>query len=120
MLNEKKFRSIYDDFLSSGLSTRDYYANQNMNEAKFYYWQNKLKAILPPKKGFVPVVFQNEKQQTSSFSLATQNKVEVPLNSVEPDHSISCEVSYPSGVCIKLQGLTNLQMLHSLLLQTNQ
>lgn len=43
MLNEKKFQVIYSEFLESGLTIRDYRANQQMNEAKFYYWQNKLK-----------------------------------------------------------------------------
>jgi hypothetical protein len=33
-----------------------------MNEAKFYYWQNKLKGHLPPKRGFVPVIFENGRQ----------------------------------------------------------
>jgi len=37
MLNEKKFRAIYDDYLVSGLTVRDYCLNQNMGEAKFFY-----------------------------------------------------------------------------------
>jgi proteasome assembly chaperone (PAC2) family protein len=50
MLNAKKFRDIYDDYLASGLTVRDYCSNQGMHEAKFYYWQNKLKGVLPLKK----------------------------------------------------------------------
>ena len=50
MFNEKKFKAVYADFLNSGLTIRDYCANQQMNEAKFYYWQNKLKGQLPPKR----------------------------------------------------------------------
>ncbi|MFV0378271.1 MAG: IS66 family insertion sequence element accessory protein TnpA, partial [Mangrovibacterium sp.] len=57
MLNAQKFLSIYHDYLASGLTVRDYCANQHMNEARFYYWQNKLKDQLPPKQGFIPVVF---------------------------------------------------------------
>ena len=53
MLNEKKFRAIYDDYLVSGLTIRDYCLNQNMGEAKFFYWQKKLRGLLPPKNGFV-------------------------------------------------------------------
>jgi hypothetical protein len=55
MLNEKKFRVIYDNYLESGLTVRDYCLNQKMVEAKFFYWQNKLKGQLPPKNGFIPV-----------------------------------------------------------------
>ena len=46
MLNEKKFRAIYEDYLASGLSIRDYCANQRIGEAKFFYWQNKLEGQL--------------------------------------------------------------------------
>jgi hypothetical protein len=66
MLNEKKFRAIYSEFLESGLTIRDYCVNQQMNEAKFYYWQNKLKGQLPPKRGFVPVFFGDEKNVRQS------------------------------------------------------
>jgi glutathione peroxidase-family protein len=31
MYNEKKFRAIYDEFLDSGLTIRDFCANQHMN-----------------------------------------------------------------------------------------
>jgi hypothetical protein len=37
MYNEKKFRILYDEFLASGLTIRDYCANHQMNEAKFYF-----------------------------------------------------------------------------------
>lgn len=47
MLNEKQFRGIYSEFLESGLTICDYCVNQQMNEAKFYYLQNKLKGHLP-------------------------------------------------------------------------
>jgi hypothetical protein len=59
LLSEKKFRVIYSEFLESGLTIRDYCVNQQMNEAKFYYGQNKLEEQLPPKRGFVPVIFEN-------------------------------------------------------------
>src|SRR5659263_10537 len=66
MLKAKQFLSIYDGFLESGLSVRDYCANQQMTESMFYYWQNKMKEQLPPKRGFVPVVFDNGKANRSS------------------------------------------------------
>ena len=60
MLNENKFRSIYDDYLESGLTIRDYCSNQRMGEANFYYWKHRLKGLLPPKRGFVPIVFEKD------------------------------------------------------------
>lgn len=52
MLNEKKFRAIYDDFLASGLTIRDYCANQHMCEAKFFYWQNTYSGVKVAREKF--------------------------------------------------------------------
>ncbi|MGQ7871463.1 IS66 family insertion sequence element accessory protein TnpA [Sunxiuqinia sp. sy24] len=115
MLNEKKFRAIYKDFLASGLTTRDYCANQQMNEAKFYYWQNKLKGQLPPKRGFVPVVFENRLEGVQ-LPAPVQDQKETFASPAMGDKLISCEISYPNGVRINLSGLSDPQMLQSLLL----
>jgi hypothetical protein len=115
MLNEKKFRAIYDDFLASGLTIRDYCANQQMNEAKFYYWQNKLRGQLPPKRGFVPVVFENRLEGVQ-LPVPVQDQKETFASPATGDKLISCEISYPNGVRINLSGLSDPQMLQSLLL----
>ena len=114
MLNEKKFRAIYDEFLSSGLSVRDYCANQHMCEAKFYYWQNKLKDHLPAKRGFVPVVFDSGKP---SFRVpaSLQSPREI-TNGAVSGQSHCCEISYPGGVSVKLSGMPDLHLLQSLIL----
>jgi hypothetical protein len=119
MLNEKKFRAIYSEFLESGLTIRDYCANQQMNEAKFYYWQNKLKEQLSPKRGFVPVVFENG-QQVSQVPSPVQNLSESSSHPAASNKTISCEISYPNGVLIKLNGLPDAQMLRSLLVLTRR
>ena len=43
MLNEEKFKEIYDQYRESGLTVRDFCLNQRIGEAKFYYWQHKLR-----------------------------------------------------------------------------
>lgn len=115
MLNEKKFRVIYNEYLCSGLTIRDYCANQQMNEAKFYYWQNKLKGQLPPQKGFVPVIFGNE-QKDRPFQVPSGQARHTCPYPASGDKVISCEISYPNGVRVKLDGLSDPQMLQSLLL----
>lgn len=115
MLNEKKFRVIYNEYLGSGLTIREYCANQQMNEAKFYYWQNKLKGQLPPQKGFVPVIIGN--QQKDRFQVPSgQARQETCPYPASGDTAISCEINYPNGVRVKLDGLSDPQMLQSLLL----
>lgn len=116
MLNEKKFRVIYSEFLESGLTIRDYCANQQMNEAKFYYWQNKMKGQIPPKRGFVPVVFGNgQNTRPSQVPTPAQERKESFLNPAASDKTISCEINYPNGVCVKLNGLSDPRVLQSLL-----
>jgi hypothetical protein len=113
MLNEKEFRAIYSEFLESGLTIRDYCANHQMNEAKFYYWQNKLKGQLPPKRGFVPMVFRDG--QNVRQSQVPDTVQESFLNPAAVDKTISCEINYPNGVCVKLNGLSDPRVLQSLL-----
>ena len=121
MYNEKKFRAIYDELMGSGLTIRDFCANQHMNEAKFYYWQNKLKGQLPPKSGFVPVVFENGQQTRSSRVPAPVQSQSAPFpNPESTTQTISCEISYPNGVLVKLNGLPDVQMLGSLLVLTRR
>jgi len=119
MLNEKKFRDIYTGFLESGLTIRDYCANQQMNEAKFYYWQNKLKGQLPPKRGFVPVIFENGRQVSQVLS-SIQNLSEACSQPAVSNKNISCEINYPNGVSVKLGGLPDVQILKSLLVLTRR
>ena len=76
---------------------------------QFYYWQNKLKGQLPPKRGFVPVVFENGKHLPSN-----------PVPGRNNQDTFSCEISYPNGVIVKLSGLPDVQVLQSLLQLTHR
>jgi hypothetical protein len=115
MLNEKEFRAIYDDYLGSGLTIRDYCLNQKMGEAKFFYWQNKLRGFLPPKNGFVPVVFRGDQQSPSQQLPATlKNRQDHQIKHTSSPESLSCEICYPNGIIIKFNGLPDLEMIHSL------
>ena len=108
MLNEKKFLTIYEDYMSSGLTVREYCSNMGMNEAKFYYWKKKLKTQQCQAQGFVPVVFEQEQlkhQQLPSKRL--------PDNTGE-DPSLY-EICYPNGTSLKISGHTNLETLQGLL-----
>ena len=115
MLNAQKFLTLYNDYLDSGLTVRDYCANQQMNEAKFYYWQNKLKDQLPPKRGFVPLVF-NPQGATSAPNVFV-NKQQQHSGSRD---GLCCEISYPNGISVKLSGMSDAEILRSLLQLTGQ
>jgi hypothetical protein len=117
MLNPEKFRSIYAGYLESGLTVRAFCANHSMNEAKFYYWQQKLKSQLPAKGGFVPVVFGKASSNRGGLpreSPALQSRCDGPGHAPGVQ-TIRCQISYPNGVSIKLDGCTDAGLLRSLL-----
>ena len=121
MLKERQFLSIYEGYLESGLTVRGYCSNQHMKESMFYYWQNKLKRQLPPKRGFIPVVFDNEKAiRSTQVPVPVENRTKAIAVQEAAGNTISCEISYPNGVTIKLNGATDPELLRSLLLLTNQ
>jgi hypothetical protein len=113
MFTALQFTALYNEYLESGLTIRDFCANQQMSEAKFYYWQNKLKRQLPPKKGFVPVVFENQKQRGSFQVQSGSQSISTPAAA---GNTFSCEICYPNGVSMKLSSVPDSQTLRSLLL----
>lgn len=121
MFTANQFQSIYKEYLETGLTIRDFCVNHHMRESKFYYWHKKLKGQLPPKRGFVPLVFDHEKAiRSTPVPAPVQNRSKTFSDSEAASSTISCEISYPNGVCLKLNGLTDPEMLRSLLLITHQ
>ncbi|TAJ03988.1 hypothetical protein DMA11_24065 [Marinilabiliaceae bacterium JC017] len=117
MLNMKKFREIYDAYLNSGLSVKDFCSNQGMRTGKFFYWQNKLKEQLPPKKGFVPIVLKRE-NAVDNFPVSPQNQIQSPSDPTlwATNKTQTLEITYPNGVSVKLGGGANLELIRSLIL----
>ena len=115
MLNEKKFRALYDDYLGSGLTIRAYCSNHGINEAKFYYWKKRLKAHPGPVNGFFPLVFAPGKPSRLSRVPALTDINRGPFINPPAPQNVSCEISYPNGVCIKLNGLSDMEGLRPLL-----
>lgn len=110
MWNLQEFTDTYARFRSSGLAVRDFCANECINEAKFYYWQKKLKSAAPPSfppSGFVPLVIPSSHPSKSGIGhhLQTQSTSESP----------SCEIIYPNGVKLHLSGDADLRLLRSLI-----
>jgi hypothetical protein len=116
MFTSLQFTALYNDYLESGLTVRDFCANHHMRESKFYYWKNRLKRQLPPKKGFVPVVFENQQVSPYHFSTPAQNQPKIFSNPAVANNPASCEISLPNGVSIKLSGMPDPEMLRTLLL----
>lgn len=117
MLNSRHFKSIYKEYLESGLTVRLYCANHQISESKFYYWQNKLRKELPQSNGFVPLIIDNDNGNISSqVRIPANGHCKTFPNVPETDRLLSCEISYPNGVSLKLSGIPDAGLLQSLLL----
>lgn len=114
MITEQAFMTIYDDFLESGLSVRSYCTNQGMNEAKFYYWQRKLKNQLPGQQGFVPLIFEKDRFDPRPTKAVSRRALPETGTLKETFY----EITYPNGTQLKLGGNADLELIRSLLMLT--
>lgn len=112
MITEQAFKTIYEDFLESGLSIRSYCSNQGMNEAKFYYWQRKLKSQLPGQKGFIPLIFEKDRFDPRPTKPVSRRA----LPEADTAKGAFFEITYPNGVMLRLGEEADLEMIRSLLL----
>ena len=114
-MNMKKFQEIYNDYLESGLTVKDFCSNQGIHPGKFFYWQHKLKDQLPPKKGFVPIILK-QKDAADNFPISTKNQSSTrPTLSATTETQV-CEINFPNGVSVKLGGCADLELIRSLIL----
>lgn len=109
MWNLKEFESIYSRYESSGLKVRDFCANEVINEAKFYYWQKKLRESKLPIQHFVPIVLGSN---SPSSDLPCPTNVCTTHSVIDPPEY---EVVYPCGTILRVKGTVNVELLKVLI-----
>lgn len=107
MWNLKSFEVIYSRYESSGLKVRDFCANEVINEAKFYYWQKKLRQSKLPTKSFVPIVLDSNSAESGLSRLAPTPSSMM----LSPEY----EILYPCGAIFRVKGTVNAEQLKVLL-----
>jgi hypothetical protein len=110
MMNLKAFSAIYDRYQLSGLTIKDFCSNENIREARFYYWQRKYRTHnqnqeLPT--GFVPLLFNSSGLQHKQ----PVSPAAVPV--LEQKTSDLYEIVYPNGVCLRLPSGTGMKQVES-------
>lgn len=101
MLSETKFLALYQRQQESGLSVREFCANEGVAYSTFYYWYKKAK----PRRGkqeFIPLVVkpsQSVPAQTQGY-LATPPPVHESRNTGE---DMILEVEYPNGTRLRIK-----------------
>ncbi len=108
MLSETKFQSLYQRQQESGLSVREFCANEGMAYSTFYYWYKKTKH----KRGnqsFIPLVVKPN-QPSSSQSFVTTP----PEESRNTGDGLLVEVEYRNGTKLRIQQEMDLAHLRTL------
>lgn len=109
MWNLKSFELIYSRYESSGLKVRDFCANEVINEAKFYYWQKKLRASKLPAPSFVPIVPDSN---PPGSVLSCPTNVATPHTPVLP---VEYEIIYPCGTTLRVRSTVDAELLKTLI-----
>ena len=95
---ESSFRELYQEYLSSGLTVRDFCANQDFAVSTFYRWQKILKGKDAPKE-FVPLLIGKQ---------PVANTDNCPVVSTENDKFMTeengLEFIFPNGTRLQVKG----------------
>ena len=106
------FKQIYEQYISSGDSVRDFCNSQGIKENRFYYWINKVKLnVVPASKtprGFIPITSQGANKLTG-VAITTKRR-ESP-----PQRSERLKLHYPNGVALELAEGFDLEMIKQLI-----
>lgn len=106
------FKQVYEQYISSGDSVRDFCNSQGIKENRFYYWINKVKLNVVPAsktpKGFIPITSQDANKLTG---------VVVKTKSKEPSSqkAQSLKLHYPNGVVLEVVDGFDLEMIKQLI-----
>ena len=95
---ESSFRKLYQEYLESGLSVRDFCTNQNFAVSTFYNWKNKLESNATHPE-FIPLQVGNQ------TIVRTDKHTEVSLANEEvTSEERKLEFTFPNGTKLQLKG----------------
>ena len=106
-----QFKDIYGRYQASGLSITAFCINEGLPEWQFYYWQRKLRAQLPDKDGFIPLLINPSTVPDvggdQAFAVASPR---------EKATALQCEMVFPNGTTLRLKGVLDHTLIKDLLL----
>lgn len=109
------FKEIYARYKESGLTIKDFCSNEGIKRKRFSFWKAKLKGPktnATAKGKFIPV-----KMGTGGRALSGKT----PASFFSPDFTSSgqpqsaCEIVYPNGVTVRLNGPVSSEILQTLI-----
>lgn len=103
MENLESFKPVYEAFLESNLTAREFCRKLEIPESRFYYWQKRIRNEAAKSKGdFLPVSINNH---GGKVMLVGNNRQQ--LRGGHPgmmQSSSCCEIVFPNGITVRLSG----------------
>jgi hypothetical protein len=112
MLSETKFLALYQRQQESGLSVKEFCANEGVAYSTFYYWYKKTK----PRRGkqeFIPLVVKPS-QPAPPQAQGYLNTPPPVHESMNPGEGMLLEVEYPNGTRLRIKQDLDLAHLRTL------
>ena len=105
------FGLLYKEFLGSGKTVKQFCADAGVLESRFFRWQRKLReAAAAASDEFMPVSVNN---RGGKVVLMDKNH---PLSQRGSSRQPSCEICFPNGVTVRLNGNLPLEVISSLVM----
>ena len=90
------FKPVYQRFLESGMTVREFCKSSGLTESHFYYWQSRFRKEAARQSGsFVPVSINNR----GGNKIVLNGQHQVSRSSMA--HPM-LEISYPNGVTLRI------------------
>ena len=108
----KSFKELYQMFLESGQTVKQFCNDAQLEPSRFYRWQRKLRqeAAGNPNGEFMPVSINNRGGKVVMVSgnghRLNQSRLQQP----------ACEICFPNGVTVRLSGSVPLEAISGLIM----
>ena len=97
----ESFKSIYQAYVESNLTVRDFCKKLEIPEGRFYYWQKRIRDEDASANGeFMPVSINNHAGKVVLVGNSRQQLRRPQQGMMQP----SCEIVFPNGVTVRLSG----------------
>ena len=97
----ESFKPVYEAFLESNLTAREFCKKLEIPEGRFYYWQRKIRREAAKSNGeFMPVSINNHAGKVVLVGNGRQQVMRPQQGMMHP----SCEIVFPNGVTVRLSG----------------
>lgn len=97
----ESFKPIYQAYVESNLTVRDFCKKLEIPEGRFYYWQKRIRDEAARSNGeFMPVSINNHAGKVVLVGNGRQQLRRPQQGMMQP----SCEIVFPNGVTVRLSG----------------